>query len=209
LPALFDSPHTGGAKVDETKKAVQLMRNGALTLRKPLMVNSWRSITIHWTPYVNLATQERHVFCSYGSLFEIYFQNGKTYVKFTGPSLTRTIEWNTTYKQDLDFIFYINMRSSFENGAPDIITFGSQQREWYAAGNWNGGVELTMPQNRPVYNASDSGSFVLGTTSTLSGVVSADVGIKAVRFFDKELSAADLARDASNRWIRQWIGESI
>jgi hypothetical protein len=209
LPALFDSPHTGGAYVDETKKAVHLKHNGALTLRKPLMVNSWRSITIHWTPYVNLATQERHVFCSYGSLFEIYFQNGKTYVKFTGPSLTRTIEWNTTYKQDLDFIFYINMRSSFEGGTPDIITFGSEQREWYAAGNWNGGVELTMPQNRPVYNASDSGSFVLGTTSTLPGVVSANVGIKAIRFFDKELSAADLARDASNRWIRQWIGESI
>ena len=97
------------------------------------------------------------------------------------------------------------MRSSFEGGAPDIITFGVQQREWYAAGNWNGGIELLMPGYRPVYNASDSGSFVLGTTNGTS----ADVGIKAVRFFDKELTASDLARDASNRWIRQWIGERI
>ena len=203
LPALFESPQTGGAYVDEAKKAVRLMRNGAITLRKPLMTNSWRSITIHWTPYVKPA--DRQVLCSYGSLFEIYLQGGKTYVKFTGPSLTKTIEWDTNYTPGLDFIFYINMRSSFEGGAPDIITFGVQQREWYAAGNWNGGIELLMPGYRPVYNASDSGSFVLGTTNGTS----ADVGIKAVRFFDKELTASDLARDASNRWIRQWIGERI
>ena len=209
LPALFESPHTGGALVDLQKKAVQLMRNGSITLRKPLMTNSWRSITIHWTPYGNLATNQRHIFCSYGSLFETYFQNGKTYVKFTGPSLTRTIEWDTKYTTGLDFIFYINMRSSFEGGVPDIMTFGVQQREWYAAGNWNGGIELLMPQNRPLYNASDSGSLVLGTTSTPPEVVSANVGIKAVRFFDKELTAADLARDASNLWQRQWIGEGI
>jgi hypothetical protein len=97
------------------------------------------------------------------------------------------------------------MRSSFESGTPDIMTFGVQQREWYAAGNWNGGIELAMPKYQPVYNMSDSHSFTLGS---LTGI-SADVGIKAVRFFDKELTAADLARDASNRWIRQWIGERI
>lgn len=203
LPALFESPHTGSAFIDQEKKAVRLERNGAITLRKSMLANSWRSMTIHWTTYAK--PTDRQILCSYGSLFEIYFQGGKTYVKFSGPSLTKTVEWDTNYTAGLDFIFYVNMRSSFEGGIPDIITFGVQQREWYAGGNWTGGFELRMPNNQPIYNMTDSHVFTIGSV----GGVSTDVGIKAVRFFDYELDASDLSRDASNKWVRQWIGEKI
>jgi hypothetical protein len=143
---------------------------------------------------------------SYGSLFEIYFQDAKTYVKFSGPSLTKTISWDTGYEVGETYIFYVNMRSSFEGSVPDIMTFGVMPRSWYAAGKWRGGIELRMPKNQPLYNMTDNHTFTFGSDK---GLVSADVGIKSVRLFDYELDASDLARDASNKWVRQWIGEKV
>ncbi len=202
LPALFESPHNGGAYLGTDN--VRLMRNGWITLKKPVLVNSWRSLTVHFTPYVK--PSDRQVFMSYGSLFEIYFQDAKTYVKFSGPSVTKTISWDTGYEVGETYIFHVNMRSSFEGSVPDIMTFGVMPRSWYAAGKWRGGIELRMPKNQPLYNMTDNHTFTFGSDK---GLVSADAGIKSVRLFDYELDASDLARDASNKWVRQWIGEKV
>ena len=195
LPALFEAAHTGGAQKDDEKGAVKLMRNGLLTFKKPVLVNSWRSLTVHWTPYEKPA--DRQVFMTYGSLFEVYFEGTKTYVKFSGPSLTRTISWETGYVIGETYIFYVNMRSSFDGGVPDIMTFGMMPQSWYAKGNWKGGIELRMPKNQPIYNMTDNHVFTFGSNQG-----GANVGIKKVRMFDYELDASDLARDAKDVWVR-------
>jgi hypothetical protein len=199
LPALFECIKAGSAEADTTKGGMRLMRNGSLTIPKPISPGAWRTMTIRFV--MNAVPQDRQVFCTYGSLFQITFESGVTKVRITGPTLNTTVEWNTGYVRGGEYIFLVNMRSSFEGSVPDIITFGVMPADWFAGGNYRGGIEKRTVNYQPLYNASDSHVFSMGSTTQ----VSADVSVKSIRFFDYEMNGADLARDVKNAWVRQNI----
>ncbi len=150
---------------------------------------------------INAKPIDRQIFCTYGTFFQITFESGVTKVRITGPSLNTTVEWQTGYVAGGEYIFLINMRSSYQGSIPDIITFGVMPVDWFAAGNYKGGIERKTINYQPLYNATDSHVFSMGSTTSIS----ADVSVKSVRFFDYEMNGADLARDAKNAWVRQNI----
>ena len=197
LPGLFTAAMYGSAYIDNERKAVRLVRNGGIRFNRPISVNSWRTITVHFTMYAKPV--DRQIFCTYGDMFEIYFQGGKTYVKYMGPSVPKTLEWDTNYNPGESYMFHINMRNSFEGSVPDIFTVGVHATSWWANGNFKKGFEYKSPNNQPLYNSSDTHVFSMG-----GGSVSADIGVQRVRFFDYELDTNDVARDAKNNWQMQW-----
>jgi hypothetical protein len=195
LSALFDVRATGGANQDPVRGAVRLARNGALTFPTPVSVNSWRSLTVRFVCYT--LPLDRQVFLTYGSLFQIYMEKGKTYAKITSPNLTQTREWATDLVSGEVYILYVNMRSSFQGGAPDILSIGLMPQSFYATGQNPPLIQARTPRGLPLYNMSDSHTLVLGSTDP----VSTDFGIQAVRFYDYELNGADLKRDAEDKWL--------
>ena len=195
LSDLFDVRATGGANQDPVRGAVRLMRNGALTFPTPISVNAWRSMTVRFICYA--LPQDRQVLLTYGSLFQIYMEKGKTYVKITGPNLTQTREWETGLVSGEVYVLYMNMRSSFQGGAPDILSIGLLPRSFYVTGQNPPLIQARTPRGLPLYNMSDSHSLVLGSTDA----VSTDFGIQSVRFYDYELNGADLKRDVEDKWI--------
>lgn len=196
LPALFDARATGGAAADTVREGVRLMRNGAVTLPTPIAVGAWRTLIVRWI--CNAVPVDRQVFMSYGSLFEVYMQGTKTYVKFTGPNLTRTLEWETIYSQGHTYIFYINMRSSFEGQSPDIFSVGVKHAPLFNTGADMPLLSARTGRGEPLFNSSDSHVLTLGTTAGIS----ADVTIQRVQFFDYELKGGDLKRVVEDSWLR-------
>jgi hypothetical protein len=195
LSALFDVRATGGANQDAVRGAVRLARNGALSFLTPVSVNSWRSLTVRFVCYA--LPLDRQILLTYGSLFQIYMIQGKTYVKITSPNLTQTREWATGFVAGEVYILYMNMRSSFQGGAPDILSIGLMPQSFYTTGQNPPLIEVRTPRGLPLYNMSDSHSLVLGSTDAFS----TDFGIQTVRFYDYELNGADLKRDAEDKWI--------
>ena len=195
LSALFDVRATGGANQDPVRGAVQLMRNGALTFPTPISVNAWRSLTVRFVCYA--LPLDRQVLLMYGSLFQIYMEKGKTYMKITSPNLTQTREWETGLVSGEVYILYVNMRSSFQGGAPDILSIGLMPQSFYATGQNPSLIQVRTPRGLPLYNTSDSHTLVLGSTDAIS----TNFGIQTVRFYDYELNGADLKRDAEDKWL--------
>ena len=196
LPALFDARASGGAAADTVRGGVRLMRNGLITFVTPVAVGAWRTQVVRWT--CNVLPVDRQVFMSYGSLFEVYMQGTKTYVKFTGPNLTRTLEWETGYVRGETYIFYVNMRSSFEGQLPDIFSVGVMPESFFKTGADMPLLSARTGRGEPLFNSSDSHVLTLGTAAG----VSADVSIQRVQFFDYELKGGDLKRVVEDNWLR-------
>ncbi len=196
LPALFEARASGGAAADPFRSAVRLMRNGSITLPTPVAVGAWRTLVVRWT--CNVLPIDRQVFMSYGSLFEVAMKGKKTAVKFTGPNLTRTLEWETGYVLGETYLFYVNMRSSFEGQTPDIFSVGVMPTAFFKTGADMPLLTARTARGEPLFNSSDSHVLTLGTAAGIS----ADVGIQGVQFFDYELKGGDLKRVVEDSWLR-------
>jgi hypothetical protein len=188
---------TGGSQADSGRTAVRLGRNGAITLMTPIAVNAWRTLTVHAVCYA--VPTDRQQLLAYGSLFQMYVDGEKTYMKFTGPNLTRTIEWPTKYEQGQTYVIYINMRSAFDGQYPDILSVAVITQARAQSGSDIPSIVLRTQKGEPLYNVSDSHNLSLGTT----GGISADFGIRRVRFYDYELRAGELKRDVEDTWLRE------
>jgi hypothetical protein len=217
LPSLFPFIKSSSAVVVSSTLFPDLLyalhiKGGAYatSLPRQLAENCWRSLTIATTINTVPSIGSYHLL-SFGYLtIDILPKTARTVTavfNWSSASLntTRTpmIIDNLPVDPNTPYIFYVGMQATSSGAIPTQITVACAKLNDWAKGNidTSSTVSRTTSGSMGLYNTTDTSGLTLGNM-TPSTNVGADFTVGWIHMFDYSLTTDDIARDASNSWIR-------
>jgi hypothetical protein len=214
LPSIFNMNYTGSYFIKKSSEfpnipcILNLVNAGFATTTMSYSMQSWRTLTIALS--IQMVTRVTRLF-TFGNFFCDIIPNGSTCVVSFGWDSATLVTSSTggLSIQGVPFnkpiLLFANIRPDYEGTYPNRLTVAAATLEEWAngnvsiSGNSQRTKSVTTSQNNPLYNKSDAAQIRFGHPEWNSGC---SFNIGWLHVFDYELNATDVARDATNAWVR-------